>query len=170
MRRWLLAIVCLLLVIPGCGYRFSEREGGLPQGGTSLYVDLFENRTHEPYLEDLVTNAVVARFARKPELDIVENWNAADLVLTGTVTSYSTTAISYNAQDNITEYRADISVAATLRRASDGKALWKGTVSWNDEYRTDPDKSIQDDRETAAQQLIAERLAEELYFRILDNF
>ena len=159
-----------LLFLGGCGYQFSEKASSLSDGGNRLYIELFGNKTAEPFLEDLVTNAVVTRFARKPEMDIVESWDMADTVLTGTVMGYSDSAISYGPGDRILEYRASLSVSATLRRAADGKALWKGQVVWDDEYRTNPDKGVQEDRKREIQSLIAERVAEELYFRILENF
>ncbi|BCA80008.1 LptE family protein [Desulfuromonas sp. AOP6] len=170
MRSALLFLVFLLFVLSGCGYQFSEKAGRFSDAENRLYIELFGNKTAEPYLEDLVTNAVVTRFARKPEMEIVESWDRADVVLTGTVTGYSISAISYGPGDRILEYRSRLSVQATLRRAVDGKALWKGQVAWDDEYPTHPDKGVQEDRESEIQGLLAERVAEELYFRILENF
>ena len=170
MRSALPFLVLCLLMLGGCGYQFSEKTNRFSEGENRLYIELFGNKTAEPYLEDLVTNAVVTRFARKPEMEIVESWDDADVVLTGTVTGYSSSAVSYGPEDRILEYRATLSVQATLRQATDGKALWKGRVVWDDEYRTNRDKGVQEDQKREIQSLIAERVAEELYFRILENF
>ena len=70
----------------------------------------------------------------------------------------------------IDEYRATMKVSAELRRVDDGKILWKGTVSWSEEYPADLDKAAQQDNEDAANDRVSKRVAEALFFRITDNF
>ncbi len=63
-----------------------------------------------------------------------------------------------------------MSVNALLRRSSDDRVLWKGVVSWTQAYPAGDEKNIQEDNEAAAIALISRRLAEELYFRLNDDF
>ena len=160
----------LLLILAGCGYQLQGRNDRLPGEVRTLYVQLMENRTLEPFLENAVTNAVVERFARNHHMEIVEDRNQADAILSGTITHYRNHSISYNRTDNIAEYRSEIVLEAGLRRAKDAVVLWKGSVKWAEEYSTSPNKVLQDDRENAAIELISERLADELYSRINDDF
>lgn len=162
--------VTLFLGLAGCGYQFQGRSDQLPGEVRTLYISLMENRTLEPFLENSVTNAIVERFARNPHLEIVEDPNRADAILNGTISRYSNYAISYTSTDAIAEYRSEMVLDAGLRLAENAAVLWKGTVSWTEEYPTSPNKILQDDRENAAIELISQRLADELYSRITDDF
>jgi outer membrane lipopolysaccharide assembly protein LptE/RlpB len=167
----LLCVASLLLMLPvGCGYHFQGRNAELPGGVKTLYVELLANTTYKPFLENEVTNAVVERFSRNPRVQIVEDRNRADAILSGTITSYGRRALSYDQDDNIAEYRAKMRLKAVLRRADNAEALWKGNVEWAEEYLTSSDKTLQEDRENAAILAIGQRLADELYSRMIDNF
>lgn len=169
MRGFGLLLVASLLVA-GCGYHLPGRGNSLPPEVQSLYIELFSNRTAEPFLENRITDSVVGRFALKRPLRLVEKQENADAVLSGVVTGYDTSPISYDRNDEITEYRSTVTIAVALRQTADDRILWKGNIDWSEEYPTSLDKSVQEDNEAAAIGVIADRLAQELYFRIMDDF
>jgi len=169
MRRLLLLVPAALCLF-ACGYHFPGSASNLPPDVRSLHVELFTNRTVEPFLENRITSNVIDWFARKGPLHLVEDRSRADALLTGVVTGYSSEPISYNADDAITEYRSKMTIAATLRQSSDDRVLWKGSLNWTEEYPANRDKAVQEDNEAAAIDVIAARLAQELYFRITENF
>lgn len=168
MRRLVLLFAVLLLT--GCGYHLQGRSSNLPPDVQTLYIEMFSNRTMEPLLENYITDRVVDRFARTGTMRLVESPGRSDAVLSGTIITYSTVPISYDRSDVITEYRSLIAIAVTLQQSSDARVLWKGTVEWSEEYPASLDKSAQEDNETAAIGVISERLSQELYFRIMENF
>ncbi len=162
-------LALLLLVAGGCGY--GRPGSGDNLGGIkALQVELFHNATYEPFLENELTNAVTERFLRTSRWRLVEDRTLADAVFSGTVLDYSSLPISFDSSDNILEYRAQIKVAAVLRRTQDGQVLWKGELVWSEEYPGSLDKGLQEDQETAAIRNCAGRLAEEFFFRLTDNF
>ncbi|HXV20953.1 MAG TPA: LptE family protein [Desulfuromonadales bacterium] len=163
-------LLAALLLLGGCGYHLSGRSSNLPSDVQSLYIELFSNRTTEPFLENSITDSVIARFARNRPLRLVEKRDSADAVLSGVVTAYGTSPISYDRNDVITEYRSTLTIAVTLRQASDDRILWKGSIDWSEEYPANLDKGVQEDNEAVAIAVIADRLAQELYFRIMENF
>ncbi len=55
MRR---ALGFSLLFLSACGYRFTAGGGALPQGIREVYAPVFINRTAEPGLETLFTQAL----------------------------------------------------------------------------------------------------------------
>jgi outer membrane lipopolysaccharide assembly protein LptE/RlpB len=170
MMRRLVFLFGTLLLLWGCGYHLPGQGGTLPPEIETLHIELFSNRTSEPFLENQVTDFVTDQFARRRMLRLVEDPAQADAVLTGSVTAYSAVPVSYDRNDRITEYRSTMEISATLRRADVGEVLWKGNVSWTEEYPASLDKMAQEDEEAAAIEVISERLAEELYFRITENF
>ncbi|OEU63213.1 MAG: hypothetical protein BA870_08905 [Desulfuromonadales bacterium C00003094] len=170
MNRSLVLVILLALVLSACGYRLQGRSDALPGDVRSLYVELFRNDSYEPYLENSVTNEVVGRFARHDRLELVEDASLAEGILGGRIVGYSNSALSYNQDDNIAEYRSKMTVKAVLRRVGNGEVLWKGSVVWQEDYPVSSDKTVQDDREQAAIQEISQRLADELFSHMIDNF
>ena len=168
MRR--LGLLLTILLLTGCGYHQPGRSSNLPSEVQTLYIELFSNRTTEPLLENFITDRVIDRFARTGRLRLVETREGADAVLSGVVTGYSTASISYDRRDVITEYRSIMTISVVLRQMSDERVLWKGNVDWSEEYPASPDKSAQEDNEAAAIAVISDRLSQELYFRIMENF
>lgn len=168
--RLLCAAGLMLMLLAGCGYHLQGRNAELPGGVKTLHIELLANATYKPFLENEVTNAVVERFSRNPRVQIVEDRDRADAILSGTITSYGRHALSYGQDDQIAEYRSTMRLAAVLRRADNAEALWKGNVEWAEEFRSSTDKTLEEDRENAAILAIGQRLAEELYSRMIDNF
>lgn len=170
MSRFLILITLLVLLLSACGYRLQGRADALPGDVHRVYVELFQNDSYEPFLENAVTNQVVGRFARHDRLEIVEQPARAEGVLGGRIVGYSNSAISYNQDDHITEYRSQMRVEAVLRRVGNGEVLWKGSVVWQEDYSVSSDKVLQDDREQAAILAISQRLADELFSHMIDQF
>ncbi len=168
MKRLSWLLLCVLL-LAGCGYHRPGQGESLGQV-SALQVQLFVNQTYEPFLENVLTNAVTQRFLRTQRWRLVENPAQADAVFSGTVVDYRSVPVSFDAKDNVLEYRAQIKAAGELRRQEDGRVLWKGTLTWSEEYPGSLDKGRQEDEEAVAINSIAERLAEEFYFHLTDNF
>ncbi len=170
MSRLAILPILLCLLLAGCGYRLQGRTDALPGDVGNLYVEMFRNDSYEPFLENALTNQVVERFARHDRLEIVEQQARAEGILGGRIVGYSNSSLSYDADDRIAEYRSKMTVEAALRRADNGEVLWKGTLSWQADYAASSDKTLQDDREQAAIQEVSQRLADELFSRLIDNF
>lgn len=164
------SLLLLLFLLAGCGYHVQGRQSNLPPDVRLVFVELFDNRTLEPFIENTVTSRISERFSRGRVLQFVGDGSGADAVLSGAVTDYQSDPISYDPQDRILEYRSTMSVTALLRRTSDGQVVWRGGATWTQEYPASRDKALQEDREDAAIRVIAERLADELYSRITSNF
>lgn len=172
MKFWLKQLICLLLglLLFGCGYQFRGQSSRLPGDVRAVYIELLANRTTEPFLENRLTNAVSRRFARKREVDVVARRSSAQAILSGQIIRYESNPVSYDKFDEVAEYRSTMELAAVLSRADNGKTLWKGTLSWSEEYLANADKTIQDDAESAAVVQISERLSDELLAHLLENF
>ncbi|WP_303722609.1 LPS assembly lipoprotein LptE [Malonomonas rubra] len=168
MMKYLAAVIFLLLI--GCGYHFPGKGGSLPGKVKTVYIPLFVNKTKEPQLESLVSNEISVVFGRNSNISQVESLDQAEAVLEGVVSSYASKPIAYDTSDDISEYRATMTIDAVLRQVSDGRLLWQGNVSWKEEYLADDDKAIQEDFEREAIDEISLRISEELLSRMLDDF
>ena len=164
----LLLIICCYL--SGCGYHAVGWETS-PHGsaGKTVSIPVFANKTFKPNLESTLANAVVDEFAKRNSPRIAGSADA-DMTLSGEVTSYSSTAISYSRSDTITEYSASMKLVATLRKNSNRQVLWKGELSWSQAFPANTNIAIQQNAEDAAIQEICNKLAQQLYLRILQDF
>src|SRR5690606_21832322 len=65
-RRWrrLVAMTALIASV-ACGYRFTPQGGALPGDVRSVYVPMFVNRTPEPSVEAMFTDALRETLARR---------------------------------------------------------------------------------------------------------
>jgi outer membrane lipopolysaccharide assembly protein LptE/RlpB len=166
--RALLAILFILLAT-GCGYGIQGRHSYLPADVQTIFIGSFSNATFRPFLENEMTNATTDRFIRGRALTLVDSPERADVLLRGTVSAYSTVPISYDRLDTILEYRVTMSVDVTLLRPQ-GNVLWRGILTWSEDFPSSLDKSLQEDNERAAIRVAAERLSDELYVRIVEDF
>jgi len=94
----------------------------------------------------------------------------SDYTLSGELLKYVKTAVSYTGQDIVKEYTATLTIDATLRKSSNQKVVWKGQLSWSQDLPASFDIAIQQNSEDAAIQVICQRLAQQLYLRINEDF
>lgn len=158
-------------LLSGCGYHVPG-AGGQWVGGNAktLYVELFANRTAEPYLDTILVDEITAQLSRSRLMELTGARGDADLVLSGEVTSFSSSALAYNPGDDISEYRASMTATARLARRDDKQVLWQGNLSRSETYSTLADKGAQRSSESQAARVAARRLAEDLMSRLLDDF
>ncbi len=162
-------ITLVLLLVAGCGYGVHGRHSNLPSDVQTIFVGNFTNATFRPFVEMEMTNAATDRFARGRALTMVSRPEKADALLSGIVSNYVLIPVAFGRGDVILEYRATMTIDATVERPG-GKVLWRGTLSWSEAFPASIDKGRQEDSERAAIQVVSQRLADELYVRIVENF
>jgi Lipopolysaccharide-assembly len=155
----------------GCGY-YPVRGTAGPGLGTAggVHIPIFANKSYRPGLEAIITNCLAEAFARRSGGMIVAE-EAAQLVLSGAVLSYSVVPVSYTAADRIREYRSILKVEATLTDRLSRKVLWKGELSGSREYPSNAaNVSLQQNSEEAAVREICRNLAEQIYEKTREGF
>ncbi len=161
----------MLLLLAACGY---HTPGAVDDwaGGESrvLYVELFENQTAEPYLENYLTDALLFELAKSRLVELTEDQDKANVRLVGSVTKFSSNASAYRDADRISDYRATMKVSARLVSVGDNQVLWQDNLSRREHYLATVDKNLQLDGEAFAAKRVAKRLAEDLYAGLLNNF
>lgn len=159
------------LLITGCGYHVpGQGDDWVGKGERRLYIELFANRTTEPYLENFVTSEVVQKFSGSRLVDLTEERADAQLVLSGTVIDFFSSAEAYNATDSISEYRAGMTIKARLVRQATGEVLWQGDLRRDEDFPGVANKILLIEAQTIALKVASRRLAEDLYARLLADF
>lgn len=167
--RYLAAFI-LVLFVAGCGYHVPGATDTWIGGDARIvYVELFDNRTAEPYLENFLADALVAELSRSRVIELTENPASADVILTGTVSEFNSSALAYGSDDSITDYQATMKIEASLKQAS-GELLWKQKLSRSEDYLAAVDKNLQLEGERLAAREVSKRIAEDIYTQLLNNF
>lgn len=160
----------------GCGYHLTgSTEAPSVITGKTIAIPMWRSKIFRPYLESVLTGSLVDEFALRSGGQVVGEEDA-DLVLTGTIISYSTVGVSYTAQDQVREYRATMTVDSTLTERRSQKVLWKGIISSSQDYPASIDVdapnriALQQNSEEAALREISRKLALQLYQKVTEDF
>ena len=176
-------IICLALyatcLLGGCGYHLSGTADSPSMiAGKTIAIPMWRSKIFRPFLESILTGSLVDEFALRSG-GLVTREEAADLVLTGTIVSYTTVAVSYTAADQVREYRATMTIDAVLTEKRSQKVLWKGIMSSSQDYPANPVGidikqqnriALQQNNEETAVREISRKLAEQLYQKLTENF
>ncbi|MBI5197549.1 MAG: LptE family protein [Nitrospirae bacterium] len=122
-----------LLALSSCGYQLAGLSGGPAAPRDAIAVSFFVNATDEPLIEEELTPRLRQEFVRDGRLNLVDGPRAV-WFLRGRITSYSETPLSFDAAQNVLEYRVTITANVDLKRQSTGETAWTQIVSGSAEY------------------------------------
>ena len=164
-------IFILLIVVsclPACGYHFSGHYSSLPPEIKTVSIPVFSNKTFEPGIESLFTNALIKEFFKSYKLKVVSG--EGDSIITGEVTSFKLDPISYTRDDRVLEYRAIIHTSVTFKNTANGEVIWKNkNLFYNEEYLVSSDLESNEAAEQEAKEKIVQELAERIHASILEG-
>ena len=164
-------LILLPLIASGCGYHVPGTSDSWVGGDARLaYVRLFENKTAEPYLDNYVTDALVDELSRSRLFELTEDANAAEVLIGGTVDSFTSDAISYSSTDSITDYRATMGITVQVIDNSKDQVMWQEKMRRSEDYSAAVNKNLQLEGERLTAKQVARRLAEDIRAQLLNNF
>jgi outer membrane lipopolysaccharide assembly protein LptE/RlpB len=163
--------VLLLLLLSGCGYHTPGASDTWVGGeARTLYVQLFDNQTIEPYLENYITDALIAELAVSRLFELTENPGKADVRLVGNVKDFTESATSYGKTDQITEYSATMAIAVRLLDKNSSDIIWQKSLTRSEDYLATINKNLQLEGQRLAAIRVSQRLAEDIYASMLNSF
>lgn len=115
-----------LLCMTGCGYQFAGRSDLFPRDIHTVYVETFVNRTRDVGLGAEITTALRSELYRRGELQLVDQPDRADAILSGTVRSFNSLTASVNQDAEVLQFEATLIVDTTFRRREPSEILWRG--------------------------------------------
>jgi outer membrane lipopolysaccharide assembly protein LptE/RlpB len=118
--------LALLLWLSGCGYQFAGRSNLFPKDVRSIYVEPFLNRTRDIGAGNEITSALRSEFYRRGELQLVDQPDRADAILSGVVQTFDSRTASVNQYDEVLQFDATLTIDATFRRREPSEILWRG--------------------------------------------
>ncbi len=119
---WTLAFYTLLLC--GCGYHFAAEGSALPAQAKTIYVEKFSNHTRFTGLNDQFMLVLKDEIADRKRLDLTDNPNDADLVLSGEVLYFDSLPGATNAVGEPILYFNSLSANASLTDNHTHRVIW----------------------------------------------
>jgi hypothetical protein len=171
MKKMRNVLIFFVVLLAGCGYHSPGSSDEWVGGDAyTVYIDLFENQTSEPYLENFMTDALVAELSRSRLVTLSENPELAEVHLVGEVKYFTSSAIAYGSTDRITDYQATMTVAVRLLRTGSREIIWQNYLQRSENYLGTADKNLQLEGSRLAARQAAQRIAEDLYASLLNGF
>jgi outer membrane lipopolysaccharide assembly protein LptE/RlpB len=151
----------LISFLASCGpYSFSGASTG---GIRTVYIPVFDNETIEYGLGEELTNKITAAIVADNTLKVV-NKDEADAYISGKVISFKKSSETYNKEDQVQEYRVDVTVNVSFVKPN-GEAVWEDPrISSFGVYQADTE--TEDEGKTQA----LEKLAEIIVNRTVRNW
>ncbi len=175
--------VALAALASGCGYSTSS---SLDERYQTIFVSGFQNQSREYDLQAPLTNAVIRKFLNDGRLRVV-GANEADLVVTGTITGYELTGLTFDQNDEVTQFEGFVTASVIVTDSRTGAVLWQdpkvaGETSFttgvvgsssdrlrgNSQAFLEPVRSFQTSEENQAAAEALERLAADIFYRTID--
>lgn len=160
------ALAPLLLLVTGasgCGYHFAPaRPDGGPVGTVALTS--LENDSYEFGVEREVADAIQRAFLRRGGLAVVDDPEAADLVIRGRVQPLRTSRRSFSSVRLVLEYEVTLELALEVtRRDGSTLALPGQLLSRTEIYQASADVEVTRKNRREALRRAAEVLADRLH-------
>jgi hypothetical protein len=116
------------VALSGCAYRLGPSNGETA-GEHSVKVEIFQNKTLEPHLSDYVMNSLRKRLQADGTYK-VDTHDDGDIILSGVITSYERTPLTYQPTDVVTvvDYQIAMTAQVTARQRSTGKVIFEKQV------------------------------------------
>ncbi len=170
-----LLLLVAILSTPGCGYH-PLTSTVIHDGAAlkSIHIPLFVNRSYRATLEAFLANSITEQFARRRgEWRIAGE--GADYLLSGVIISYELAPVAYNRGSTtnlevVAEYRAAITTEISLKKNEAREILWKRRLTLYQNFPANSNISIQQNSEEAAIQEVCQKLAQDIYVSLADDF
>jgi outer membrane lipopolysaccharide assembly protein LptE/RlpB len=127
MRLNKVSYVLLLFLLLSC-VKYSFR-GALPSYLKNIYIQDFEDRTNYPGLREEFMQKVTEAFISDNSLQVINDRDAADLILNGTINSVQRRPVSITPQEQVQEFQMVVTIRAECMNTHTGKPLWTGNLS-----------------------------------------
>ncbi|HKI85022.1 MAG TPA: LptE family protein [Candidatus Krumholzibacteria bacterium] len=167
-RAILIAIVGLQL---GCGYALVGRASNLPSDVHKIFVKPLENRTTRSQVEQYLTRAVADELVSRQRFQVVNDASSADAVLSGAVTAFNATPVTFDSSGRATEYEITIIAQVALKRAGSGTVLWSNdNYLFRENYPVEVSSAGFFDEQNLALQQVSKKFAETLVSDLQEGF
>ena len=169
----IIVVLLLLAEVSGCGYHLVGTTSFLPEDIETLHVEKFVNQTKWVDMDQRLMEALTLEWVRRRRLQLVDNPDQADVVLSGTIQRLAVIPVSYDDQGRANEYQMSLQAMVQLKdvRAEEAEVLWEDKAfSRRTSYAVDPVAVNYFDRQNIAMTELSSDFARALVTAVLEGF
>jgi hypothetical protein len=123
-RTGMRAVAAALILLCGCGYRFSPGGEHINKEVRTVYIAPLANKTNEANIENRFRSAFVDWFIKTSRFQVVDQESRADAIWQGSVNSLTTSALSYQTSNLAAEERMTVVLELKFVERESGKVIW----------------------------------------------
>jgi outer membrane lipopolysaccharide assembly protein LptE/RlpB len=166
----LLSFFAVLILVGGCGYRFTGEGAGPRPGLKYIAIPVFENSTTEPDLGALFAGALRREFMQKGPLHVAP-LEQAEAIFRGHIKDAHTSAVAHHDAQLTIETRIYITLDIRCVDVKTGNVLWKDpNFTYFRVYLENAQPIVAFDNRREALELMARETAIRIHDRFLSNF
>jgi len=165
------ALFLLVVAMAGCGYALVGRGSNLPAEVRRVQLLPLENATPRTQVDQILTRALSSELVNRHRFEVLSSATGADAILSGTVSSFSLSPVTFDDQGRATEYEIAIVVSVKLKEVATEKLLYQNdSYLFRSSYEVKASELGFQDRETPAIEATAKDFAETLVTDLLEGF
>jgi outer membrane lipopolysaccharide assembly protein LptE/RlpB len=126
-------------------------KGALPSYLKTIYIEDFQNQTTYAGVREEFMQDVTQAFTSDNSLQVINNQNDADLILSGDITSIRRQPVSITQTEQVQEFQMVVSIKAECLNTHTQKPLWTSSLQ---RYGIIPGNALQDDIDRAITEAI----------------
>lgn len=164
-------VFCLLLLLGGCGYRFSGEGPGPQPGLQRIAIPVFENNTSEAGLEAVFASALRREFILRSQLQVVPV-EQAEAILKGRITNIYTSRVAQREVEETIQTRLFLTVDIRCEDAQTGSVIWQypGYTYHRTYSEASNDPVVLYENRRRAEEFLAREMSIRIHDRFLANF
>lgn len=175
--RALLLLLAVGCTLGGCGYSLVGRASNIPDDVRRVYIEPLINQTNRSQVEQFLGRAIADEMVTRQHFAVVSGAQDADAVLSGTVTAFAVTPVTFDADGRATEYEIVITARMAFTRRDGDDDPENDVVIWSNDryvfresYEVDVSPEAYFDQEDEALEDASERFAETMVSDLLEGF
>ena len=167
MKAFALVLISLSLgMLSGCVGYVAGPTNGLPAGAQSVRVEFFKNETLEPRLV-VAVNRALKRNLQQDGTYKLETQGNADLVVTGELTEFLRSGVSYTPGDSLSVKDYSMSLTAHIKVTRPARAKWCTKANHRQQHGARGERPHRRPRQAVP--IIADHLARQATSLIVDG-
>ncbi|MGE0639158.1 MAG: LPS assembly lipoprotein LptE [Thermoanaerobaculia bacterium] len=170
-NRLRVAAVAAAVLMVGCGYALVGRGSTLPPEVKSVYLKPLENLTQRASVDQILTQALSSELVNRKSFSVVPDAASADAEISGAVTSFTLSPVSFDSEGRATQYEILIVARVKLTQKVPERELYANEgYQFRASYEVQASELGFQDRETPAIEATAKDFAETLVTDLLEGF
>jgi len=160
--------MCLAFI--QCGYSLRGTGSFLPASIKRIRIPIFKNLTTRFELDLKLTQGVIDEFVARGKVEVTQDDQMADAVLTGEILVWNVTPVAFSGQARADRYTITVAARIVLKNNKTQQLIFSNPyLSYQEEYAVPPGSDFEAS-ETDAMTKVAESFARTLVINILEGF